>query len=198
MKARNGWRAHLAVLALCALPVILLHFPLRLAAGRLLPPLQTKAERQGGAGTEKQAGQRQQKQKKAGQKRQGPSEPKNAQREIARILRDLQFALEGGSAQGVLSLIDAAKFRDYARFQDTVERLLREDTLRVYFRQVSGSWSATETRARSRVDAEMQLARKDAVGQTGRRRQQVELQLERTQRGWRITNITPRAFFEPL
>ena len=201
LEARDGWRAYLAVVALCILIVLLLHFPLRLAAGPLLPPLHNKAERQGGARTEKQAAQKEgqeQKQKRSGQQREGSNKSDDVQREIARTVRDLQFALEGGSAQGVLSLIDSTKFRDYASFQDTVERLLREDTIRAYFRQASGSTSAEEGRARSRVDAEMELARKDAAGQMERRRRQLEIEFERTRRGWRITNITPRSFFEPL
>ena len=198
LEARDGWGAHLAVVVLCILIVILLHFPLRLAAGPLLPPLHNKAEREGGVRTEKQSGQKEgQEQKRSGQQREGPSKSDNVQQEIARIVRDLQFALEGGSAQGVLSLTDSTKFRNYASFQDTVERLVREDTIRAYFRQVSGSRSAEKDRARSRVDAEMELARKDAAGQTERRRQQLEFEFERTRRGWRITNITPRTFFEP-
>ena len=142
--------------------------------------------------------QQQRERNRSGQQPEGPSNSDDIAREIARIQRDLQFALEGGSAQGVLSLIDSAKFRDYASFQDTVERLLREDTVRAYFRQVSGSSSAEEGRARSRVDAEMQLARKDAAGQMERRRQELDFEFERTRRGWRITNIGPRKFFEPL
>ena len=199
LEARDGWGAHLAVVVLCILIVILLHFPLRLAAGPLLAPLHNKAEREGGVRTEKQSGQKEgQEQKRSGQQREGPSKSDNVQQEIARIVRDLQFALEGGSAQGVLSLTDSTKFRNYASFQDTVERLVREDTIRAYFRQVSGSRSAEKGSARSRVDAEMELARKDAAGQTERRRRQLAFEFERTRRGWRITNITPRTFFEPL
>ena len=43
----------------------------------------------------------------------------------------------------------------------------------------------------------LELARKDAAGQTERRRRQLEFEFERPRRGWRITNITPRTFFEP-
>ena len=164
-----------------------------LAAGIVLAPLQNHAATQGEAQSRQQA---EQKEKESGPQRQDPSQPADMQRGIARILRDLQFALERGSAQGLLSLIDSAKFRDYASFQDTVERLVREDTIRAYFRQES--WSAAEGKARSRVDAEMELARKNATGQVKRRRQQLELELERTPRGWRITNIIPRNFFEPF
>ena len=166
-----------------------------LAAGLLLLPLQSRAENRGGARPEKRAGQ---KQKKSAQQRKGPSEPDDIHKRIARIVRDLQFALEGSSAQGVLALIDSAKFPDYLSFRDTVERLLREDSIRAYFRQVKGSSSPEKGIARSTVQAEMELARKDAAGQVERRRQQLELEFRRTRRGWRIINITPRNFFEPL
>ena len=184
LEALNGWRAHVGVPGLCAV-VIVLHLPLM-----GLPYYWDQADSHGK--------EQQRERNRSGQQPEGPSNSDDIPREIARIQRDLQFALEGGSAQGVLSLIDSAKFRDYASFQDTVERLLREDTVRAYFRQVSGSSSAEEGRARSRVDAEMQLARKDAAGQMERRRQELELEFERTRRGWRITNIGPRKFFEPL
>ncbi len=184
LEALNGWRAYVGVPGLCAV-VIVLHLPL---TG--LPCYRDQADSRGK--------QQQRERNRSGQRPEGPSNSDDIPREIARIQRDLQFALEGGSAEGVLSLIDSAKFRGYSSFQDTVERLLREDTVRAYFRQVSGSSSAEEGRARSRVDAEMQLARKDAAGQMERRRQQLELEFERTRRGWRITNIGPRKFFEPL
>ena len=189
LEALNGWRAHVGLPGLCAV-VLVLHLPVIHLPPTGLLYSWDQADSHGK--------QQQRERNRSGQQPEGPSNSGDIPREIARIQRDLQFALEGGSAQGVLSLIDSAKFRDYASFRDTVERLLREDTVRAYFRQVSGSSSAEEGRARSRVDAEMQLARKDAAGQMERRRQELELEFERTGRGWRITNIGPRKFFEPL
>jgi len=131
------------------------------------------------------------------QRGEGSSQPADLDRGIARLLRDLQFALEGGSAHGVLSLIDPAKFEDYRRFEDRIERLLRQNTVRAYFAQVSSAWLAAEAKVRSTVDAELELARKDAAGQVVHRRKQLVLELERTRRGWRITRLTPPAFFDP-
>lgn len=125
-------------------------------------------------------------------------DPKDINREVTRMLRDMQFALEGGSSRSFLNLIDSAKFDDYPRFEDAVERLMREDTIRAFFRQVTTSPNAAEGKAQTIVDAEMELGRKDAAGQLQRRRQQLVLDFERTRRGWRIINITPRNYFDPL
>ena len=127
-----------------------------------------------------------------------PTDAKDIGREITRMLRDLQFALEGGSARSALALVDSAKFDDYPRFEDMVERLTREDTIRANFRQVVPATSPAAGKAQSIVDAEMELGRRDAAQQLQRRRQQLVIDFEWTRRGWRITNITPRDYFRPL
>ena len=77
-----------------------------------------------------------------------------------------------------------------------IDRLTREDALRVFFRQVSNS--VKETSAQTMIDAEMELTRKDSASPPERRRQQLVIDFERTSRGWKIVNITPRDFFRPL
>ncbi len=136
------------------------------------------------------------KEKDAGEEK--PLEAKDVNREVSRMLREMQFALEGGSSRSFLALLDSAKFDDYPRFEDSVERLMREDTIRANFRQVMISPNLAEGKAQTMVDAEMELGRKDAAGQLQRRKQQLVLDFERTRRGWRIINITPRNYFEPL
>ena len=94
-----------------------------------------------------------------------------------------------------MSHFEAAKFDDFPRFEDMIDRLLRENSLRVYFRQVSNTFQ--QETAQSTIDAEMELTRKDAAGQIDRRRQQLVIDFERTSRGWKIINLTPRDFFRP-
>ena len=125
-----------------------------------------------------------------------PSRRENPERAIANVVRQMQMDLEASSRQGVLSHIDSAKFDDYPRFEDMIERLTREDTLRVFFRQVNNS--IKEESAQTVIDAEMEMTRKDSAGQLERRRQQLVIDFQRTSRGWKITNITPREFFRPL
>ena len=139
-----------------------------------------------------------QKKKESQAGEEAPMQPKDITREVTNMLRELQFALEGGSSRGVLSLIDSAKFDDYPRFEDTIERLTREDTIRANFRTVTTSPNAAEGKAQTILDAEMEIGRKDATGQLQRRKQQLVLDFEHTKRGWRIINITQRTYFNPL
>lgn len=118
------------------------------------------------------------------------------ERAISGMVREMQMDLEASSGRGLLGKIDSAKFEDYPRFEDMIERLTREDTLRVFFRQASSM--VKEDKAQTILDAEMELSRKDAAGQVEQRRQQLVIEFERTSRGWKIVNITPRDFFRPL
>jgi hypothetical protein len=119
-----------------------------------------------------------------------------SEREIAGMIRELQMDLEGSSSLGVLHQIDGARFKDYPRFRDQVERLTREDTLRVYFRQLSSVVSGAA--ARTVLDAEMELTRLDSALPTQHRQEKLTIDLEQTSHGWKIVNIVPRDFFEPL
>ena len=125
-----------------------------------------------------------------------PAGQENPERAIARLVREMQMDLEGSSSTGMLRKIDRAKFEDFPSFRDMVERLTREDTLRVFFRQVSNALD--EETARTVLDAEMEMTRKDSAMPAERRRQQITIDLEFTSGGWKIVNITPREFFRPL
>jgi hypothetical protein len=146
----------------------------------------------------KKEDQKEQKKQKGSGESEAPLASNDIIREVTRMIRDLQFALEGGSSRGLLSLFDSAKFDDYPRFQDTVERLMREDTIRAFFRTVNTSPNVQDQKAQTILDAEMEISRKDAAGQVQRRRQQLVLDFVRTRSGWRIINITPRNCFDPL
>ena len=125
-----------------------------------------------------------------------PSRQEDPERAVARLVRDMQMDLEGSSSYSLLQKIDRAKFDDYPRFQDMVERLTREDTLRVFFGQVANT--VKEDTAQTVLDAEMEMTRKDSAVPAERRKQQITIDFERTSRGWKIINITPRDFFRPL
>ena len=68
-----------------------------------------------------------------------PARREDPQRAIANVIRQMQTDLEAASRRGILSNIDSAKFEDYPRFEGMIERLTREDALRVFFRQVNNS-----------------------------------------------------------
>ena len=112
------------------------------------------------------------------------------------LIREIQIDLEATSSRGILSIIDSARFDDYPCFQDMIERLAREAILRVYFRPVSNS--VQEDHAQTILDAEMEMTHKDSTGVPEHRRQQLSLDFERTNQGWKIVNITSRDLFDPL
>jgi hypothetical protein len=125
-----------------------------------------------------------------------PARQQDSERAIALLVRDLQMDLEGSSSSSILGRIDSAKFDDFPRFQDMVERLTREDTLRVFFRQTSST--VKEDQAQTVLDGEMEMIRKDSAVPAQHRKQQITIDLELTSRGWKIINISPRDFFQPL
>lgn len=134
--------------------------------------------------------------KPAAQGKEEPAKREDSEKTISTIIRQMQMDLESSSSRGVLNNIDSAKFDDYPRFEDMIEQLARENSLRVFFRQVSNS--IRENSAQTILEAEMEMTRKDSAGQAERRRQQLVIDFELTSRGWKIINITPRDFFRPL
>ena len=70
---------------------------------------------------------------KKGDKEEG-GKKQDPERALTQLIRGMQADLESSSSRSFLSNIDSAKFDDYPRFEDMIERLGREDTLRVYFR----------------------------------------------------------------
>jgi hypothetical protein len=133
-------------------------------------------------------------QKKGGKEEGGKKQ--DPERALTQLIRGMQVDLESSSSHGFLSNIDSAKFDDYPRFEDMIERLAREDTLRVNFRQ--SPHSIHESSAQTIVDADMEISRNNSAGQRDRRHQQIVIDFELTSRGWKIVNITPRDFFNPL
>lgn len=134
-------------------------------------------------------------QKKEGGKEEG-GKKQDPEKALTQLIRGLQADLESSASRSFLSAIDSAKFDDYPRFEDMIERLGREDTLRVYFRQ--SPHSIHDTSAQTIVDADMEISRNNSAGQRDRRHQQIVFDFELTSRGWKIVNITPRDFFRPL
>ena len=128
--------------------------------------------------------------------KEGGGKKQDPERVLGGLIRELQMDLESSSSRSFLRHINSAKFDDYPRFEDMIERLTREDNLRVYFRQASSS--VKEDSAQTIIDAEMEMSRKDSAAQLQHRRQQMVIDFQLTDRGWKIINITPRDFFQPL
>lgn len=114
---------------------------------------------------------------------------------VSRVLRDYKRGLETLSPSGALKQIDGQLFYDHPRFEENLTVFLRSlGELRLLLREVNVQ--VEEDRAVMVVDAEMKFARRD-TGQKEERREQVTFDFRRTKAGWKITEISPRAFFLP-
>jgi hypothetical protein len=127
-----------------------------------------------------------------------PAADADFDRRLSRILREMQLALEGSSANGFLAPFDGERFPDYLRFRDVIQRLMRENSARAAFEVADTAVFPSPEKAQIVLDAEMELSRRDAAGQTRRRSERLKMELQRTPRGWRVTNLSPRSFFDPL
>lgn len=127
-------------------------------------------------------------------------EPGDAQKQLPLLIRDLQFALEGGSSRSFLNLIDAERFNDYPRFESMIERLLRENTIRMHTGMSFMTPPATPSAsiAQMVVDVEMELGRKDDESSLVRRSQQLTINFDYTKKGWKIVSLGPWGLFAPL
>jgi len=124
--------------------------------------------------------------------------PEDLNREVSHVLSRMKFSLEGGNAHDFLALIDCSRFEGYPRFKDTIERLMRDDIVRVFLQVATTSLNAADGEAQTILDAEMEVTRHDAAVDTQIRRHQLVLDFVRTPNGWRIANITPRSYFDLL
>jgi hypothetical protein len=123
--------------------------------------------------------------------------PDEAKKQLTKLIREIQYDLEGGSSRSFLQRINQAKFDDYPHFEDTIERLMRDDSIRLNFRPAFTAPPTPDGIAQAAVDASMDLTKKNSMAAPQRRQQQLTFDFEWTDRGWQIDNITPRSFFNP-
>ena len=117
-------------------------------------------------------------------------------RVLSRVRRDYTGSLEALTASGALSVVDRDQFYDYPRFEEELTRFLSElGELRLFIREVDVQMSGDH--AIMVVDARMVFADRVDPTQRGERRSQVQFNFRQTDRGWRIVEINPRAFFLP-
>lgn len=114
---------------------------------------------------------------------------------VSRVLLDFRESLEGVAARRVMELLDES-FDDLPRFEDALTSLMRQ-TLerRVHFRE--SSWEVKGDRASITVDAEMILTARTRNRAQQRRRERIQFDFVKTEKGWKVLQISPRAFFAP-
>lgn len=133
-------------------------------------------------------------------KEQKPGEPKaktKSTREIlTQVVRDYKQGLELLSPTAALKQIDSDRFYDYPRFEEELTIFLRSlGELRLFIREVEVE--IKENRAIMIVDAEMKFARREEPRRREERIEEITFYFQRTEVGWKITEISPRAFFLP-
>lgn len=121
---------------------------------------------------------------------------RNARRIVSRVLRMYSNGLEMTSPSAALDMIDRDRFYDYPRFEEELTRFLRSlGEVRVFVRETSVQMEGN--RAVMIVDVRMVFASRLDLNQRGERSSQITFDFQRTDRGWKITEINPREFFLP-
>lgn len=156
------------------------------------------------APTPDQPAQEQQKEKakkksKKGEPVAGPDESADVtareRRAITRVLRDFGDGFEGNSPHRVMENLDE-RFDDLPRFEDQVTAFLKQSgEMRIFLREASAEVKGDH--AVVIVDAEMIYTAKTNPGPQQRRKERIQFDFNRTDKGWKIYEITPRRFFTP-
>ena len=128
----------------------------------------------------------------------GPGDsPEAAAREkraISRVLRDFGDGFESKSPRRVTENLDE-RFDDFPRFEDLVTQFLEQSgEMRLFLRESSAEVKGD--RGVLTVDAEMIFSKK-SDSKEQRRKARVQFDFTRTEKGWKILEISPRGFFTP-
>jgi hypothetical protein len=116
-------------------------------------------------------------------------------RAITRVARGFADAFESRSPRTARGYLDE-RFYDFPRFEDQVTRFIQQNVdLRIFLRE--SSVEVKDDRATMIVDAEMIYTLKSNPAADQKREQRIQFDFVRTDKGWKIYEITPRAFFTP-
>ena len=108
------------------------------------------------------------------------------------VLAQLREALEGHSERKFFAAFDGSRMKGFTSFQDQVESFFaNNDGIRV---NVRINQSSVEN-GRGIDIASIQMEMTPRNGNTVRHETQMRFELERSNHGWRIVDLTPRSFF---
>ena len=110
------------------------------------------------------------------------------------LLYQLADGMESRNSRLTLSVFDSAKLADYSQFSRQVSAWMRDhSSFRVYYklRQVT----ADGARGTALVDFAYEAQPVTENAQPVRRHEQLRLTFERGAHGWKIVDVSPRAFF---
>ena len=119
-----------------------------------------------------------------------------AERVVDGLLRNLRQGLEGRLDRLFLSSFSSERMSGYLGFKDQVQQFLGAyDAFRVHYRIVQSRVEGTH--ASAIVEFQMEAIPVAGNGTPMRREQQIQLELERSKKGWKIVDLRPREFFAP-
>lgn len=125
-----------------------------------------------------------------------PVSETNTRRLISRVLRNFTDGIERQSPSSLRDTVDRDKFFNFPRFEDGVTNFLRSlGEMRIFTRQ--SDVQIKDDRAVMIIDAEMVIVSRTDPSRRETRRQRITFDFQRTDHGWKITEIKPRSFFLP-
>jgi|SRR5215468_10565370 len=110
------------------------------------------------------------------------------------LLQKLADGLEGYSDRMMFSAFDQNKMEGFVTFQQQVVALFRRsDSFRVHFR--IAQTGTEEGKGVALVEFEVEVIPRAADQQPARKRDQLRFEMERGEKGWKVTDVQPRDFF---
>ncbi len=137
------------------------------------------------------------KKKKKDKKDSGPKDEVNTEvfsQAVANdVLGQIRDGLEGHSSRLMLGAFDQDKMSGYLSFEDQIEAMFqRYDSFRVHYRISNATIEGSKGVVL--VDWEMEEIPK-TTGSPQRRIGQIKFEMERTRKGWKVTDFNPRGIF---
>ncbi len=115
-----------------------------------------------------------------------------------RLMRQVRDGLVAGDADAALAAFDRDNMVGYREFAAQLQEFLRTwENVRVYYQIVQSAEKDCATACgTATVQFEMEANNVQTQLPATRRGAQIELTFQRTDRGWRIVNLTPRDIFQ--
>lgn len=121
---------------------------------------------------------------------------KSGAEQISELLLSLSTALEQGNAARFLSLIDRSRCPEYAALEDNVVALTAQDEIGSSVGVLEQSRNGESYELKLDWLLEMRPQSRERPAET--RHQVVNCRIERFGKRWKVTTISPVAFFRPL
>lgn len=110
------------------------------------------------------------------------------------LVGPIQQGLVSHNSRQILSVFDKKQFEGYFTFQDQLDALFeRYETIRAFYK--IGTIQADGSHATVLVDFDVEEVGRGGAYAPIRKHQQVRFEMMRGDKGWKVTDYTPRGFF---